>query len=88
MPNTTNAINFEESVDRLIATGRFSSREQVIREGVRLLEARERKLATLDAALMRGLADADAGRMTPAEDVFSRLEGKYASMPQNAVSTK
>lgn len=88
MPNTTNAKNFDETVDRLVATGRFSSREQVIREGVRLLEARERKLATLDAALARGLADAEAGRMTPAEGVFSRLERKYASMSQNAVSTK
>lgn len=37
----------------------------------------ETRLADLDASIARGLADAEAGRTTPAEDVFDRLEEKY-----------
>ena len=88
MPNATNSAILDETVERLVATGRFSSKEHVIREGVRLLEERERKLATLDAALARGLADADAGRLIPADEVFERLERKYATMSTHSISTK
>jgi len=37
-------------------------------------------IITLDAALARGIADADAGRVTPATQVFDRLEAKYQAM--------
>jgi antitoxin ParD1/3/4 len=49
----------------------------VLREGVRLVQEREAKLAALDAALARGLADVETGRLRPAEEVFDRLEAKY-----------
>lgn len=32
------------------------------------------------ARVAEGLADADAGRVTPADEVFDRLEGKYRAM--------
>ena len=35
---------------------------------------RESRLAELDAAVARGVADADAGRVTPAARVFDRVE--------------
>jgi antitoxin ParD1/3/4 len=54
----------------------------VLREGVRLVEEREKRLAALDAALARGVADADAGRVKPAADVFDRLESKYKAMAE------
>lgn len=38
------------------------------------------QLAVLDASIRRGLADADAGRTKPAEDVFDRLVGKYRDL--------
>jgi antitoxin ParD1/3/4 len=41
-------------------------------------EERVRKLAVLDAAIERGIADADAGRVRPAEEVFAELRTKYA----------
>jgi len=47
---------------------------------VRLVQDRETKLAALDASIMRGLADADAGRTKPASEVFDRLEAKYRAM--------
>lgn len=37
-------------------------------------------LAALDAAIARGVADATAGRVKPAEQVFDRLEAKYKSL--------
>ncbi|MBZ9661257.1 type II toxin-antitoxin system ParD family antitoxin [Mesorhizobium sp. ESP-6-4] len=67
----------EDVVNRLVKTGRYNSKSEVLREGVRLVEEREKRLATLDAALARGVADADAGRVKPGVDVFDRLESKY-----------
>jgi antitoxin ParD1/3/4 len=39
-------------------------------------------LTTLDAAIARGLADADAGRVKPASQVFDRLEAKYRAQAE------
>jgi antitoxin ParD1/3/4 len=49
-------------------------------EDIWLIRERRTRLATLDAAIARGLADADAGRTRPAADVFNRLEAKYRTM--------
>lgn len=70
----------EEAVAGLIGSGRYASREQVFREGVRLLRERESQLAELDRAIDAGLADARAGRVTPADEVFDRLQAKYERM--------
>lgn len=40
----------------------------------------QQQLARLDAAIERGVADSEAGRGTPAEQVFDRLEAKYQAM--------
>ena len=70
----------EDFVTRLLEEGRYGSKSEVLREGVRLVQEREARLAVLDAAIARGLADADAGRVKPAEEVFARLEAKYRAM--------
>jgi antitoxin ParD1/3/4 len=70
----------EPFVAELVATGRYNSKSEVLREGVRLIQERERRLAALDASIARGLADAEAGRTKPAAEVFDRLEAKYRSM--------
>jgi antitoxin ParD1/3/4 len=44
------------------------------------VQEREQKLAALDASIARGLADADAGRLIPAKDVFTQLKAKYSAM--------
>jgi antitoxin ParD1/3/4 len=67
----------ESVVSKLVKNGRYNSKSEVIREGVRLVEEREKRLAELDAALDRGIADADAGRVHSAEEVFDRLEKRY-----------
>jgi len=70
----------EPFVAELVATGRYNSKSEVLREGVRLIQERERRLAALDASIARGLADTEAGRTKPAAQVFDRLEAKYQMM--------
>lgn len=70
----------EGFVARLVETGRYNSKSEVLREDIRLIQDREARLAALDASIARGLADADAGRTRPAAEVFDRLEAKYRAM--------
>ncbi len=70
----------ETVVDDLVKNGRYNSKSEVLREGVRLVQEREAALRRLDAALARGLADIEAGRTKPAEEVFDRLIAKYEAM--------
>ena len=70
----------EEVVDRLVASGRYNSKSEVLREGVRLVEEREKRLEALDQALAKGLADVEAGRVKPAREVFEELRKKYQKM--------
>jgi antitoxin ParD1/3/4 len=68
----------ERFVEELVASGRYHSKSEVLREGVRLIQEREARLAALDASVARGLADADAGRVKSSSEVFARLESKFA----------
>ena len=74
----------ESFVAELVDSGRYNSKSEVLRDGVRLIHERETRLAALDASIGRGLADAEAGRTKPAEDVFDRLESKYRGMVRPA----
>jgi antitoxin ParD1/3/4 len=69
----------ENFVTMLVASGRYHSKSEVLREGVRLIQEREARLAVLDAAIARGLDDADAGRVKSSSEVFDRLEARLAS---------
>jgi antitoxin ParD1/3/4 len=69
----------ESFVTKLVASGRYHSKSEVLREGVRLIQEREARLAALDASIARGLADVDAGRVKTSADVFDRLEAKLAA---------
>ena len=72
----------ERTVTDLVRIGRYNSRSEVLREGVRVVEERETRLATLDAAIARSLADVDAGRVRPLREVADRLIGKYQAMSE------
>ncbi|MEO7177452.1 MAG: type II toxin-antitoxin system ParD family antitoxin [Allosphingosinicella sp.] len=74
----------EAFVAELVEAGRYNSKSEVLREGVRLIHERESRLAALDASIRRGLADADEGRTKPADEVFDRLESKYRNMVRPA----
>jgi antitoxin ParD1/3/4 len=80
MAQSVDLGNLEGFVTELVKSGRYNSKSEVLREGVRMVQEREMKLAALDASIRRGLADAEAGRVKPAEVVFDRLEAKYRAM--------
>lgn len=73
----------ESFVSKLVETGRYNSKSEVLREGIRMIQERETRLAVLDQALARGLGDAEAGRMRPASEVLARLEAKYQATGQD-----
>ena len=67
----------ESFVAKLVETGRYNSKSEVLREGIRLIQEREARLSVLDQALARGIEDAEAGRAKPLADAVARLERKY-----------
>ena len=70
----------EAVVTDLVKNGRYNSKSEVLREGVRLVQEREAALAKFDAALAQGLADVEAGRVRPLDEVFDELEAKFQAM--------
>ena len=73
--NVSVGKRWEDFVSGLVNTGRYGSSSEVIREGLRLVEERETKLAalrrTLDAAVERG------GSVTD-EEVAATVEAALA----------
>lgn len=63
----------EKVVADLVENGRYNSKSEVLREGVRLVQEREARLRELDAKIQVGLDDIEAGRVYAAEDVFAEL---------------
>jgi len=54
----------------------------VLRDALRLMEERERRLASLDAPIARGLADIEADRVHEGNLVFDEWELRYSQMAQ------
>ena len=72
----------EAVVNDLVARGRYHSKSEVLREGIRLVQEREAALAEFYQKLDRGLDDIEAGRTRPAEEVFAELRAKYQLMAE------
>jgi antitoxin ParD1/3/4 len=70
----------ENYVSKLVEEGRYNSKSEVLREGVRLVQEREAKLAALNAAIEEGMVDIRQGNSVSSDEVFDRLEAKYREM--------
>ena len=79
MPSSyTLGKHFEAFVQRQLASGRYNNASEVLRDALRLMEERERGAAALDAAIARGVADIEAGRVHEAQQVFDALDSELA----------
>ena len=70
----------ESVVTDLVKNGRYNSKSEVLREGVRLVQERETRFKRLSALLQEGMDDIEAGRTIPADGVFARLTAKYEAL--------
>ena len=68
--------DLEPFVQRMIAAKRFLSEEDVLAEGLRMLQARE----TLRDEVVKGFVQLDAGDRIPVEQVYSRAEQRIAQI--------
>jgi antitoxin ParD1/3/4 len=70
----------EAVVEDLVRNGRYNSKSEVLREGVRLVQEREAALRELQAKIDDGVAAADRGDVRPAGEVFAELRAEYRAM--------
>jgi antitoxin ParD1/3/4 len=87
MPSSyTLGERFEALVKELVQSGRYNNASEVVREGLRLLEDRERlreiKITELrrlaEEGRLSGLSDEDGG------DLLDRLEGEYRARAERS----
>ncbi len=72
---------FETFVQAQLASGRYNNASEVLRDALRLMEERERRLSALDGAIERGVADIEAGRMHDLDDACDELDAQLAALP-------
>lgn len=76
--NVSLTPELENLVHEKVKSGRYLSASEVVREGLRLLEERDRlielRLADLQQKISVGVEQADRGELIDAEDVFAELE--------------
>jgi antitoxin ParD1/3/4 len=76
----------EKVVNDLVENGRYNSKSEVLREGVRLVQEREARLRQLDAMLAAGQADIDAGRTKSLEEVAVNAQRHIAAIAAKKAS--
>jgi antitoxin ParD1/3/4 len=69
--------HFEEFIASLIASGRYSTASEIIRDGLRMVEEREQdreaRLEALRAEIQKGL---DSGPAEEVGDMFARIKAE------------
>lgn len=75
---------FDRLVARLVKSGRYNSKSEVIRAGLRLLETQEEARAVqIDELRQAFRAGIESGHGIPAEKVFAELKEKYRKMAED-----
>ena len=78
--NVSIGVRWEGFVERIVKNGRYGSASEVVREGLRLVEEREAKLAGLRQKLDASVA---AGGEVSDEDLDAALADKGAELRAN-----
>jgi antitoxin ParD1/3/4 len=60
-----------------VDSGLYSSNSEIIREALRSMMERERRLERLDTAIAQGVADAEAGRVQSIDQVRTELHNRF-----------
>ena len=78
----------EQFVREQTRIGAYASHSEYVRDLVRerYLQERDRtaKMQKLDEALAEGIADAEAGRVTPLDEGFQKLRHEFGLPPKSA----
>ncbi|MBX9576799.1 MAG: type II toxin-antitoxin system ParD family antitoxin [Caulobacteraceae bacterium] len=69
----------EKVVQDLVDSGRYGSKSEVLRTGVRLVEAQEARLAELQAKLQVGIDELDRGEFVTMEEAQVYLAERRAA---------
>lgn len=73
--------HFESLMDDLIRSGRYNSKSEILRDGLRVIEERESRLkAELDALKVAVTEGINSGPSIPADQVFDELKVRYQAM--------
>lgn len=66
----------EEFVETLVKSGRYGSKSEVLREGIRLVQEREAKLAEFKAMIQEGVDAIERGDYYDLDEVFDEILGE------------
>jgi antitoxin ParD1/3/4 len=77
--SVTIPIEMARVIHERVKAGEYGSVSEVIRDAMRAWLHRERRLAALDGAIARGIADADAGRIKDIDQVRKEMEERFGS---------
>lgn len=75
---------FDEYIDSLVNSGRYGSRDDVFRQGIRLIQEQESWEDEAHRKITEGLAAADSGDVVDGEAFFDELQAKYRAMIPDA----
>lgn len=64
----------------MVQNGRYINTSGLVRGGLRIIEACERRLAGLDRALHSGRSEEAAGALTPYDTLMNKLKRRYTRM--------
>lgn len=70
----------ESAVTELVKAGRYGSRSEVLREGVRLVQEREARLALFDRELAGAVESIERGQAIPVDEAFDRLDAHIEAL--------
>ena len=83
MINADLGPELEAYMQQLIESGRYSSRQEVLKEGVRLLQQQD-DLAAFKAMLDKGIEDSKTDSGRPADEFFEEFLAEIRRRPQGS----